>query len=184
LYYIPKFVPLPHLSLSLSSTPPSLKIFPSNSQSHFPPLLTTWFPLVSCLTKSQPEASLFFSKKGELSSSFYLELLVICFLSPQQVIQECGFHRKHPSVSLFGFEILTGEQIHFSSVRSEREKDQSSDQQDYVTTIRSHRREIDGGDSSWGSGHKLNFLQVLRPQSLRIIDLAISTDQQCISIPL
>jgi hypothetical protein len=31
---------------------------------------------------------------------------------------------------LFGFEILAGEQIQFSAVRSEREKDQSSDQQD------------------------------------------------------
>jgi hypothetical protein len=32
-------------------------------------------------------------------------------------------HRKRPSATLFGFEILAGKQIHFSAVRSEREKD-------------------------------------------------------------
>jgi len=48
----------------------------------------------------------------------------------QHVVQVHGLHRKHPSKTLFGFEILAVKQIHFSAVRSEQEKYQSSDQQD------------------------------------------------------
>lgn len=43
--------------------------------------------------------------------------------------------------------------------------------------MRSHQREIDGGDALWGSGRKLKFVQVVNSLSLRIIDLARSIDQ-------
>jgi hypothetical protein len=56
----------------------------------------TWFPLVSCPTKSRPEAFLFFSKKDEHSSSFCLELLVILFPEPTTSHPSPCLHRKQP----------------------------------------------------------------------------------------
>jgi hypothetical protein len=51
-------------------------------------------------------------------------------------------------------------------------------------TIRSHWREIDGGEALRGSRRKLNFLQVVSLQSLRIVDLARSIDQWFVLISL